>query len=134
MLTAYHLGEGGDRVEGRPQLVHELAERIRWEIGAEDGVRRGLGPGYLVDARPAGAAPIAQEAPGRRIEKGHAGDAPVARCGAGPGYLEPGVAERRPFPEGAGGLAVATEMALLGDRSEEHTSELQSLMRISYAG
>src|SRR3546814_9063414 len=48
ILTVDHLGEADDRVEGRPQLVHELAERIRWEIGAEDGVRRGLGPGYLV--------------------------------------------------------------------------------------
>src|SRR3546814_12737692 len=36
-------------------------------------------------------------------------------CGAGPCYLYPGVAERRPFLEGAGGLAVDTEMALLGD-------------------
>src|SRR3546814_1576584 len=29
--------------------------------------------------------------------------------------------------------AVAAELGLLGARSEEHTSELQSLMRISYA-
>src|SRR3546814_1429978 len=34
----------------------------------------------------------------------------------------------------AGGLVVARHLEIaLGDRSEEHTSELQSLMRISYA-
>src|SRR3546814_19632453 len=94
ILTVDHLGEADDRVEGRPQPVHELAERIRWEIGAEDGVRRGLGPGYLVDARAASAAPIAPEAPGRRVEKGQAGEAPGARRGDGPGTLEHGDAQQ----------------------------------------
>src|SRR3546814_9671202 len=38
-----------------------------------------------------------------------------------------------PFPHGTGSLSVDNEYLALEDRSEEHTSELQSLMRISYA-
>src|SRR3546814_7556454 len=37
------------------------------------------------------------------------------------------------LPPAAGGLAVRGLGPRQGDRSEEHTSELQSLMRISYA-
>src|SRR3546814_2979955 len=47
--------------------------------------------------------------------------------------VKPGVSDAeldRLTKAGARGLRV---MALLGGRSEEHTSELQSLMRISYA-
>src|SRR3546814_1748620 len=39
-----------------------------------------------------------------------------------------GIAMRRPA-----GVAAEQQAAAVGDRSEEHTSELQSLMRISYA-
>src|SRR3546814_4814478 len=38
-----------------------------------------------------------------------------------------------PLRDGAGGKALVVQAAQLGHRSEEHTSELQSLMRISYA-
>src|SRR3546814_4920096 len=48
-------------------------------------------------------------------------------CEMGAGFFEHG---------GSGGTAIAIDDDTLdpfGDRSEEHTSELQSLMRISYA-
>src|SRR3546814_4087222 len=42
---------------------------------------------------------------------------------------------RYPLENGSGHISVATTRpeTMLADRSEEHTSELQSLMRISYA-
>src|SRR3546814_5557988 len=48
--------------------------------------------------------------------------------GAFPRLSSPGGAPRRPGDPGGSARALA-----LGPRSEEHTSELQSLMRISYA-
>src|SRR3546814_9917137 len=41
--------------------------------------------------------------------------------------------EREAPEEGLAGEALSGGLGHLGDRSEEHTSELQSLMRISYA-
>src|SRR3546814_17545870 len=38
-----------------------------------------------------------------------------------------------PINHGGAGGVIGTELAAHADRSEEHTSELQSLMRISYA-
>src|SRR3546814_8010310 len=46
---------------------------------------------------------------------------------------EAGLAEHLGEPR-LTGLRAQHHAAALGDRSEEHTSELQSLMRISYAG
>src|SRR3546814_7397154 len=37
------------------------------------------------------------------------------------------------FTKGVGGLEYGDQLLMLAFRSEEHTSELQSLMRISYA-
>src|SRR3546814_6592557 len=37
------------------------------------------------------------------------------------------------LPEGVAPLVVPYQTTIAGERSEEHTSELQSLMRISYA-
>src|SRR3546814_8441095 len=58
-------------------------------------------------------------------------------CGRGlvaePGKLALGVAFRRRLAVGDRCTAVALTRKPGGDRSEEHTSELQSLMRISYA-
>src|SRR3546814_5012214 len=81
--------------------------------------------------------------------------APIARqeklcasCPAGPKRQLPAVSgspgKRRPYRrDGIGGLAAVrpaalrhigtSTAALAAERSEEHTSELQSLMRISYA-
>src|SRR3546814_5572571 len=58
----------------------------------------------------------------------HGEDGPAVVAGARVATLRRAggvtVAERRVLPAGAGGI---------DERSEEHTSELQSLMRISYA-
>src|SRR3546814_4482749 len=68
------------------------------------------------------------------------GDQPPAR--SGPQHLDPGAAAdrcldaREPRPRGAparGRRGRAARSAPVAGRSEEHTSELQSLMRISYA-
>src|SRR3546814_6910626 len=54
-------------------------------------------------------------------------------------WLDHRLAEREPTPLAAGGFggevreAMAARADHLAQRSEEHTSELQSLMRISYA-
>src|SRR3546814_5332879 len=53
----------------------------------------------------------------------------AATCAFGPG----GAAIGAVFPGGAGLDAGNKNRSIAGDRSEEHTSELQSLMRISYA-
>src|SRR3546814_6520274 len=48
---------------------------------------------------------------------------------------EEGVPQHRREHEGIVAVAMAAELRMTGPvRSEEHTSELQSLMRISYAG
>src|SRR3546814_3617074 len=46
--------------------------------------------------------------------------------------LEPGIEEQEEDHKAAQNAA-GDQLALAGNRSEEHTSELQSLMRISYA-
>src|SRR3546814_2202831 len=56
------------------------------------------------------------------VDHGHDGDAQLVRLGDGDGFL------LRVQDEHGVGLALH-----VADRSEEHTSELQSLMRISYA-
>src|SRR3546814_12389985 len=74
---------------------------------------------------------------GRRVAAGDgnrgaggAGDrGDTARAGAPPDACADGRATRR---SAAGGMK-AIRIAHFGGRSEEHTSELQSLMRISYA-
>src|SRR3546814_17510322 len=67
----------------------------------------------------------------RSADLGHASATALARHGAvttlvsGPGHL--------PDPSGLKTVHVETAQEMLAARSEEHTSELQSLMRISYA-
>src|SRR3546814_2913145 len=107
-----------------------------------------LAEGQLRDL---GRHPGPDHGPGR----GRAGDRPVEREGAGPQppdrwRLRPAAGGRRRRPRGQGratgrrpgegGLqprgghpARHVPAVLLRPRSEEHTSELQSLMRISYA-
>src|SRR3546814_4945394 len=46
---------------------------------------------------------------------------------------DPGITDQRPGDGHALALPARQRRATLADRSEEHTSELQSLMRISYA-
>src|SRR3546814_1340384 len=76
-----------------------------------------------------------------RHRGGHRGDlGAVRRQGCPPGgarrcIAAPGLCRPRPPHPGAGEPAVERRQVLRrkGGRSEEHTSELQSLMRISYA-
>jgi hypothetical protein len=82
-----------------------------------------LGTRHFVYTRPACAAPIAEKGAAARIEKGHAGNAPVARCRAGPGNTETGVTKGRAFFEGAGCLAIDTELLALGDVGDRLTDQ-----------
>src|SRR3546814_5750183 len=59
------------------------------------------------------------------VDHGHDGDAELVRLGDGDGFLLRVQDEH--------GVGLALHVADAGERSEEHTSELQSLMRISYA-
>src|SRR3546814_4802046 len=63
-------------------------------------------------------------------QKGPEYDSPLDRVG---GVLETRTGPMNLRAVGAQILAVPIGMVFLGIRSEEHTSELQSLMRISYA-
>src|SRR3546814_9525680 len=49
-------------------------------------------------------------------------------------YFEPHGADKVRVTQDARSLITFKHLNLIGNRSEEHTSELQSLMRISYAG
>src|SRR3546814_2705176 len=64
-----------------------------------------------------------------------AGADAAAGRGAGRSAAQPDVGARAggAEEEGRSGSGVAAPTAAVGRRSEEHTSELQSLMRISYA-
>src|SRR3546814_9547244 len=57
-------------------------------------------------------------------------DERLARCRRGLAYLNAGDLDRQAAP---GRALVRRQHGVALDRSEEHTSELQSLMRISYA-
>src|SRR3546814_3936749 len=59
--------------------------------------------------------------------------ASAGQAGAGGGAGGDGLGRRRPPDRGHGGISRKTLAACVPLRSEEHTSELQSLMRISYA-
>src|SRR3546814_7427829 len=72
----------------------------------------------------------------------HRSPAATIRAGQGRNPFAPGAAARLPFPSALsacdgemppGATAAAQDCARPLLRSEEHTSELQSLMRISYA-
>src|SRR3546814_3655354 len=63
-------------------------------------------------------------------------DRPPAHAGGGRGAEPDRAAQRLPFPPALPfrrRALPARDAKAFGDRSEEHTSELQSLMRISYA-
>src|SRR3546814_3406207 len=84
-------------------------------------------PGYLRGRVRGAFAPLAHRADLAGRCAAHRGDCQRhagCRCGAGPATLDSRcrALDRRPFAGGVGST-----------RSEEHTSELQSLMRISYA-
>src|SRR3546814_6871435 len=88
-------------------------------IFTEDLVRGRTAPGLKGDFTPTDALQKLLEGTGLRAEKTPSGAVMILRAGDAP-------------PTDADGTAPsATETAT--DRSEEHTSELQSLMRISYA-
>src|SRR3546814_3318593 len=83
----------------------------------------------LQDRDVPGAPDHARRAPRRHAEDGgralgRAGPCALRRLGAGP---------RSPLCHRRGRAAWRRRVACRGARSEEHTSELQSLMRISYA-
>src|SRR3546814_2049690 len=110
-----------DRVAGGADLAHALTSRRvgGGEEGAEiDGERLRPGAGAGFRNRQDGLLDMGHVASklGRVARLVHAG---------GPGALEGGKIDRH------GALDAVS--ARLGIRSEEHTSELQSLMRISYA-
>src|SRR3546814_10536424 len=70
----------------------------------------------------------------RRSRSRRAGGAhATAARGVGPGVGEKGMGVAYYAVSGRACRAAATAVARAGNRSEEHTSELQSLMRISYA-
>src|SRR3546814_1526859 len=56
----------------------------------------------------------------------------VDRCGRHPALLQRHAIMHAPGGAGAA-IAIGVDDGVAGGRSEEHTSELQSLMRISYA-
>src|SRR3546814_3113505 len=87
---------------------------------------RAAARGYRPADRPAAAAT-------RRHDRGRAADRAWRRCRPPPAYRgsQP-PAPVRPAPDSAGDRVRAESRRNRG-RSEEHTSELQSLMRISYA-
>src|SRR3546814_6026392 len=60
----------------------------------------------------------------RALQFAHGRRFPAAQIG--------GLHDRHPRARGRG-AGVRSHLSVAGDRSEEHTSELQSLMRISYA-
>src|SRR3546814_5880653 len=64
----------------------------------------------------------------------HAGGRSILDAvGHGLGLSEHALDESRTVLDAYGNMSSATLMFVLNHRSEEHTSELQSLMRISYA-
>src|SRR3546814_8747909 len=91
--------------------------------------------GGLNDIR---ARPIAAEDVWRALGKAHAGPVEEGSVGAGTGTQAFGWkggigTSSRVLPAALGGWTVGV-LVQTNYRSEEHTSELQSLMRISYAG
>src|SRR3546814_3560506 len=72
-----------------------------------------------------------QRAPAGRRERG--GEVDRGRCLADPALLVRHGAPYHPFPRFFGAIWPRPPNIRLSARSEEHTSELQSLMRISYA-
>src|SRR3546814_5827649 len=115
---------GRHRIVDVDQLLGELVERP-----PSTGVAIDFGPGRL-DSRAGliGQAPVALQDVRRKIEpgsrEGRIGLVPEARL------VERGL--ERGMPRGT--FLLIAQMRLVLDRSEEHTSELQSLMRTSYSG
>ena len=125
ILAVDHLGEPDDRVEWSPELVDQLAQRIRREASAEQADRVGLRRAArdLVDSRTARASAVTEEASLSRIEKWHARYAPVARSGTASGDTETRVAERSSLLERARRLPVDSVLAELGDRRDSLTDQ-----------
>src|SRR3546814_2837177 len=94
----------------RPQRVHARAAKLRTGSPSRPGERIACGQAAMQS-------PQAVQAPARRPPSVQGG-----RSGAGSAARGP---ERKLRRESLGAAAIV--------RSEEHTSELQSLMRISYA-
>src|SRR3546814_4046225 len=70
---------------------------------------------------------MGEEAADAAIQRGHL----VAQAGHRAGHLLPGIADL--VDAGRDAFDAGCRLRTLGMRSEEHPSELQSLMRISYA-
>src|SRR3546814_5755490 len=107
---------------GRYDALHArraAADRRSWH-GAQQRLSALPEPGRE-GRRPGGAGAAARH---RRTDR--------ARDGAAP-PLGAEMARRAPRPGDAGGTDAALTLLLRCNRSEEHTSELQSLMRLSYA-
>jgi hypothetical protein len=120
ILAVDHLREADDRVQRRAQLVHQLAQRIRRQRRSKHSLRRAgsVAARDFVHPRPAGAATVAEEGPGARVEERHARDAPIARGEADPGHRETGIAERRALLERACRLAVHAVLSRAGDTGD----------------
>src|SRR3546814_6810033 len=70
----------------------------------------------------------------RLIKRGNAADRLVAHAQHDVAGLQAGLARGQPVDAGDADAFAGFQPCLAAVRSEEHTSELQSLMRTSYAG
>src|SRR3546814_10477309 len=120
----------GDALVTYQWVYHGRIDAAQADVGASGRSQRpGVGPAVAVEHRQGpGIDRIAAESKGQHVADGiQIGAAVMVDDALGVAGGARGV-EQRDRPPFVGGIVEA-----LGGRSEEHTSELQSLMRISYA-
>src|SRR3546814_4460865 len=117
-LVLQHFGEADEGVERRAQLVGDVGDEFRLQAIGSFQRLVALDQGAL-DAQRVGHVDIAEQPAAVRQR-----------------YLRPvdgGAVGALVAPAAGVGVGGARDHALSEGRSEEHTSELQSLMRVSYA-